>query len=677
MKELSVDIETFSEVDIKDGMYNYGDAAEVILFACSEDKAPAVCYDVLSGEEIPDYIVVALSDPKVIKYAHNAPFEITVLCAYLGIPYHPEQWRCSSVKAGVAGYPLSLDGASSALGTIEQKDKEGKALIKYFCVPCRPTKVNGMRTRNFPHHALDKWLRFIEYCKQDVVTEQSISSEMEWVQISEFEQRLWVLDQHINRRGWKVDLDLAKSAIDLDADFRDRLTIEAKRITGLENPNSVAQLKAWIEEQEGIEIEGVTKDIVSKLIKTVTRPTTKRLLEIRLEMGKTSIKKYVAMLTAVSKDGRVRGLFQFYGAGRTGRWAGRLVQVQNLPRILLSENELMAARELVKNHDADMVELCFGSLSNILSQLIRTSFIPEKGKRLMILDFSAIEARILAWVAGEEWVLEVFRTHGKIYEATASKMFNIPLDQVTKAERQKGKVGTLLLGYQGGPDALIRMGVLEDGLLEEELEPLVKDWREINPKIVKFWYACQRTAIAAIETGNRLEVKDSQGNNFGGTGIYFQMKNKSLLLTLPSSRSLYFPQAAVEERLMPAKFEMQADGLGGFVKVCVREAKMVKYITFWAVDQYTRKWGKSSTYGGKLVENICQAISRDCLANAMLALDEVGYKIVSHVHDEIIVEMPEKVGSIEEMQKIMTRLPSWATGLPLGAAGEESYYYNK
>jgi len=705
MREMSIDIETFCEVDIKSaGSYKYAEKSEIILFGYSIDKEPPKCIDLLSGEKIPQYVIDAMLSYEFRKTAHNASFELGNISQALGLELVPEQWRCSAVLSAIAGYPMSLDESSKALGTADKKDSEGKALIRYFCIPCKPTKANGGRTRNLPHHAPEKWAKFIEYCKQDVATEQAICDALHWVELPEIEHKLWCLDQRINKRGWKVDIDLANCAIELDAIFRERLTLEAKRLTGLSNPNSVAQLKVWLENQGLIlpktkstapvskassfdsedESEGTTslsKGTIDDLLEKVNAgemdyvlddvDAVKRVLEIRQEMSKTSIKKYVAMIKAAGVGDRVRGLFQFCGAGRTWRWAGRLVQVQNLPRILLSLEELMLARQLVKEKDIENIEWVFGSLSNILSQLIRTAFISDKLKRLIISDFSAIEARVLAWIAGEEWVLEVFRTHGKIYEATASKMMHKPIEDVTKQERQKGKIGALLLGYGGGPDALERMGAEKMGLKKKEQPQLVKDWREANPNIVAFWRACEAAAKKAIKFGGLVKV--------GEKGISFSMKNGTLLLTLPSGRSLMFPKAEVQTymRKVPI-YDTIIDEEGDEITVQIgTKLKEAERITFWAISQFTRKWEKSSTYGGKLVENICQAIARDCLANAMLNLDKVGILICSHVHDEVIAEMPNNVTSLAEVNRLMVKPQPWMEGLPLAAEGGESYCYNK
>ena len=710
MRELSIDIETYCEVDIKSaGLYKYAAEAEIILFAYSVDKRPPKCIDLLAGEIIPPEIIAMMLDKNVRKTAHNAPFEIEVISNAMNLDLDEYQWRCSAVLAAIAGYPMSLDEASKALGTAEKKDGEGKALIRYFCIPCKPTKANGGRTRNLPHHAPEKWAKFIEYCKQDVVTEQAITEELAWVELPEVEHRLWCLDQQINRRGWKVDIQMANCAIELDKIYRERLSREAVILTGLSNPNSPAQIKTWLQEnipdfdklpttvikkvgpapdhygmadgedewdEDAKVLSGLTKDIVTQLLKLDLDPRVKRVLEIRQEMGKTSIKKYIAMIKAAGKGDRVRGLFQFCGAGRTWRWAGRLVQVQNLPRILLDLAELMAARELVKARDLENIEWVFGSLSNILSQLIRTAFISEYKKRLLVLDFSAIEAVMLAWLADEQWRLDIFKGSGKIYEASASQMFKVGIETIAKGKenysmRAKGKVAELACGYGGGVHALEKMGALDMGLTTQELPFIIKKWREASPNIVRFWYSLQRSAIQCIETGEKIDT--------GYKGIYFSMKKGALLLYLPSGRCLMYPKASIKEVTKRVPIMKEFIGLSGepIMKQTGWELKTRKTIFFWGINQTTKKWEEMTTYSGKLCENICQAVARDCLANAMMNIDAVGIDIVATVHDEIIAEMPLNVTSIKEMKKLMLKPAPWMAGLPLRAEGDESLYYNK
>lgn len=643
MRNLSIDLETYSETDIKAcGAYKYAETAEILLFAFSFDNDPVTCIDVACGEEIPAYVIHALTDPEIKKTAHNAPFEIAILQNVLMIDLNPFQWRCSAVMASMAGLPMSLDESTKALG-MELKDSRGKALIRYFCMPCKPTKANGGRTRNYPHHDPEKWLEFIEYCKQDVVAEKALSKSMPWVVYTKQEHMLWCADHKINSRGWKVDTELAEKAIEIDTINRKRLVAEAKKVSGLSNPNSVAQVLEWFKE-EGVEINDLTKGTVSKLLKEELSTKVRRMLELRQELSKTSIKKYTSMLHVNGVGGRARGLFQFNGAGRTGRWAGRLIQVQNLPRINMSDEHLMLARELVKAGDLETLDLVVDSIPNALSQLIRTSFVAEKGKRLIILDFSAIEARVLAWLAGQEWVLDVFRTHGKIYEATAAQMLKIPIDAVTKSDRQKGKVATLALGYQGGVNALKTMGAIEMGIAEEDLQDIVDKWRAANPKIVQFWHTLGRTAINTVQTGEGAHLP---------CGITFNFYKGALRIRLPSGRYLCYPYASVE----PGQFGDQ--------------------LTFWGVDGYTKKWSKQSTYGGKLAENLTQAIARDCLANSIMNLDEAGINIVAHVHDEGVAEEKNGTWPLDKVREIMLKPADWMKGLPLNAEGGESMYYNK
>lgn len=713
MRELSIDIESYSEVDLKTaGVYKYAEKAEVLLFAYSYGGAPVKCID-LTKEELPEQIKKDLVDPEVIKIAHNAQFERTVLGAWLGLYLPPEQWRCTMVLSLSAGYPLSLDEASKALGTSEKKDAAGKALITYFCVPCKPTKANGGRTRNLPEHAPEKWAQFIQYCIQDVVTEQAISEKLSWCKIPEKEKLLWDMDQRINERGVKADLRLVRSAIKMDAEFRERLTKEAIAITGLNNPNSAAQLKKWLQDnitnfkdivpvkylakamvpssdgrgvigpvddlplpKGAIVLSSLTKDSVSDLLKVVADKKAKRILQIRVEMSKTSVKKYHAILTSICSDMRVRGMFQFCGAGRTHRWAGRIVQLHNLPRITYEDYDLLDhLRELVLIGDSDTLEMCFGSIPAQLSELIRTNFIPEKGNRLLVGDFKAIEARVLAWLAGEQWRLDIFNGDGKIYEASASAMFNAPVESIVKGGgnyplRQKGKVAELACGYQGGVGALVQMGGADMGLTEEEMKEIIKAWRKASPNIVRLWYSLQNAAIEAIETGELVKVGDK--------GLAFKMKHGNLLFRLPCGRCLVYPKASVYNYIekVPVYVEVTVDGTT-VKQLDHYDYKKRKKIIFYAVNPDTRQWEKSDTYGGKLCENAVQAISRDCLAEGMLNVEEAGYPIVIHVHDEIVAELPYGKGSIKEMLKLMSIVPSWAKGLPLAADGAECEYYSK
>lgn len=684
MRKLSIDIETYCEIDILSaGAYRYAEESEIILFGYSVDDGQVQCIDMSDWLQqvsewdyhitdiLPPHILKALTDPDVIKTAHNAPFEISNISNYFGIKLDPSQWRCSAVLSANAGYPLSLDGASQAIGTVQKKDKEGKDLIRYFCVPCKPTKANGGRTRNLPEHAPEKWAKFIDYCKQDVATERDISDTLSWVNIPQSEQNLWQLDQIINSAGVKVDIRLAKNAIEMDERFRKRLTEEAKSITGLSNPNSPVQLKDWLSAVEGVPVTGLTKDTVKAMLKTFRNKNARRILEIRKEMAKTSVKKYMAIINAVGLYDRIRGLIQFYGANRTGRWAGRLVQVQNLPTIDYDSAVLDAIRQLVLEGNDELLELIYGPIPAQLSQLIRTCFIPEDGHRFIVIDYSAIEARVIAWLANEQWRLDVFKGDGKIYEASAAAMFKVPVESIDKGSplRKKGKVAELACGYQGGINALIKMGGEEMGLTEEEMRDIIAAWRKASPNIVKLWHGLENAAKEAIRTGMLIK--------YGDKGIAFKMKRGTLHFLLPSGRCLRYPKAALElaEIKIPEKVKITVNG--EIVEKTIYNRKTVEKITFWATNQTTKQWEKSDTYGGKLTENLVQAAARDCLANGMMNLHGAGYKIVMHVHDEVVLEMPKGVGSLKEATSLMCRLAPWMKGLPLTADGFEADYYKK
>jgi DNA polymerase bacteriophage-type len=648
MKLLSIDIETYSSVDlIKSGVYAYCESAdfEILLFAYAIDDEEVEIVDLASGEKIPEGILKAITDPAVIKTAYNANFERTCLAKYFHQSMPPEQWRCASVHALMLGLPGYLDGVAKCLRLKDQKMKEGKALIRYFSVPCKPTKVNEGRTRNLPEHDLDKWATFKDYCKQDVEVERQIRKKLDSFPIPKIEQKLWELDQKINDEGVLIDNGLVTNAIQADKAFQDELFDEAVHLTGLENPNSPAQLKGWLLKQ-GIEVNSLAKKNVEALMSEVENPEVKRLLELRQAMSKTSVKKYEAMERSICLDQRIRGLLQFYGANRTGRWAGRLVQIHNLPRNSLKD--LQIARDLLKSGSYETLELLFDSVSDVLSQLIRTAFIPSKGHRFVVADFSAIEARVIAWLAGERWRMDVFQSHGKIYEASAAQMFKVPIETIDKGSplRQKGKIAELALGYGGSKGALTQMGALEIGLNDDELPELVSAWREANPNIVKLWWGIEAAAIKAVK--EKAVVKMQYGLTFHYTkGILF--------ITLPSGRSLAYvrPRIGIDER---------------FGK---------EQLTYEGTEQGSKQWGRIPTYGGKLTENIIQAIARDCLAVAMLRLDEVGYRINFHVHDEVILDVPIGIGSMEEVENIMGQSINWAPGLPLGADSFETFYYKK
>ena len=646
MHTLSIDIETYSDIDLtKCGVYKYADSPnfEILLIAYSVDDGPTILLDLTDASSKGERELLSmLWDSKYIKTAFNANFEITCLSAYYEHELDPAQWRCTKVQAMQMGLPGNLDGVAKALKLSAQKDKRGKDLINYFSKPCKPTKTNGQRTRNLPGHAPEKWMEFCDYCIQDVVVEKAIKEKLAKYPIHPSEQRLWELDQRIISGGVLVDQTLVDHAVECALQNNERLMEKAQRITGLSNPNSVSQLKTWLEEAEGAEVDSLNKATVKDLLGLDLSDQTRELLEIRQELGKTSVKKYEAMQRAVCSDGRVRGLLEFYGANRTGRWAGRLVQVQNLPQNKLQD--LGEARELVRGGHYDTLEMLFGNVPGTLSQLIRTAFIASPGNRFIVADFSAIEARVIAWLAGEQWRLDVFDSHGKIYEASAAQMFKVPIESIGKTSplRQKGKISELALGYQGGPNALISMGALNMGLTEEELKPIVDLWRAANPKIVKLWQDCESAAIRAIRDG---------GANMQ-FGIEFRYKDGSLFVKLPSGRSLCYAQA----RLEPDDYGRDK-------------------VVYYGTDN--KGWSKLRTYGGKITENLVQAIARDCLAENMLRLDALGYIDAFHVHDEVVLDVPEGKSSCEEVIAVMSQPIDWAPGLPLTADAYETKYYRK
>ena len=641
---LEIDIETYSDVDlIKCGVYAYADspAFEVLLFAYSYDGGETQVVDLAQGEELPGEVVDAIFDDAVVKTAFNANFERTCLSKLFGKQLSPESWHCSAVQAAMLSLPRSLEDVGMVLGLEQQKMKEGKELIRYFCMPCKPTKANGGRTRNLPCHAPEKWEVFKTYCIRDVDVEKGIRSKLQHFPIPESEMELYRLDQKINDRGVLVDRELVRQAVSCDLLYKDIVRKRAYELTGLENPNSVVQIKSWLGEN-GVEIESLSKKVVAGLIEE-SDGEVQELLRLRLLMAKTSVKKYEAMERSVCLDGRVHGLLQFYGANRTGRWAGRLVQVQNLPQNHIPDLEL--GRSLVKEGRFEDVELLYDSTPNVLSELIRAAFIPKPGCRFVVADFSAIEARVLAWLSGEKWRLEGFASHGKIYEASASAMFHVPMEEVTKGSplRQKGKISELALGYGGSVGALTSMGALDMGLEEEELAPLVSTWRSANPYITQFWWDVDAAAVKAVAEKKKMRVGR----------ITFEYKSGFLFVELPSGRKLSY----VKPRMALNRF-----GRNGLAYEGIAENK---------------KWSRIETYGPKLVENIVQGTARDLLAEAMLRVEEKGYPIVMHCHDEIIAEVPDGTGSVEEMCAVMAVQPKWADGLPLRADGYECTFYKK
>lgn len=659
---LSIDLETYSSAPIaKTGAQKYIASTdfEILLFAYSLDGGPVCIVDMAQGEALPPWITQALTDPAYIKHAYNAPFEWGCLSKMMGFYLPAEQWRCTMFHGLYCGYTAGLDATGKALGLPQDKQKltTGKALIRYFCVPCKPTKANGYRTRNYPHHDPEKWRLFKEYCVQDVVTEMEIEYRLSAFPVPDWVQKEWETDLHINARGVAVDMNFVKGALELGETTRTSLQAEAVRISGLDNPNSVAQLSRWLETEMGEDISDLRKDTVSRLLgRDSNSDSVQRMLEIRQELGKTSTKKYDAIEAAVCPDGRVRGLLQFYGANRTGRWAGRLVQVQNLPRTYTEPLEL--ARDLVKTRQLDALRIVYGSVPDTLSQLIRTAFVAPEGNVLIDADFSAIEARVISWLAGEEWRLEVFRTHGKIYEASASQMFGVPFELIKKgnpeyALRQKGKVAELALGYQGGPGALIAMGALDMGLSEDELPDIVTRWRDANKRIRDLWYSMDSAAVQVINMGGSLVV----GCLTLSREYDYQQGVNCLTIQLPSGRKLYYidPGIGVNRWGNPS-------------------------ISYMGMDQTTKKWKRIETYGGKLVENCVQAIARDCLAQAIERLEAAGLPVVFHVHDEVVIDVPP-FGDEETMLKtvieIMAKPIPWAPGLPLGADGWVGHCFKK
>lgn len=658
MHHLSIDLETYSSVPIaKAGAQKYIQSPdfEILLFAYSLDGGDVHIIDLAQGELLPQWLASALSDPQYIKHAYNASFEWGCLSKFMGtLPI--DQWRCTMFHGLYCGYTAGLDATGKALGLPADKQKlsTGKALIRYFCVPCAPTKTNGGRTRNYPRHDPAKWALFKEYCIGDVTTEMEILHRLENFPVPPELEKQWQTDVLINARGVAVDMDMVRGALWIGETTRDQLTEEAVTLSGLINPNSVKQLMQWLEEELDEELTDLRKDTVSRLLNgNLTNDTARRMLEIRQELGKTSTKKYNAIEAAVCADGRVRGLLQFYGANRTGRWAGRLVQVQNLPRTYVEP--LPLARDLVKRRETASLRALFGSVPDTLSQLIRTSFIAEPGNALVDADFSAIEARVISWLAGESWRLDVFRTHGKIYEASASQMFGVPLERIKKgnpeyALRQKGKVAELALGYQGSTGALIKMGALDMGLTEAELPDIVNRWRDANKRIRDLWYSMEAAAVQVIQTGQPVGLRSlvlaremDAGNNLD-----------FLTIRLPSGRKLYYAHPSL--------------GQNQWGKPS---------ITYMGMDQTTKKWKLIETYGGKLVENCVQAIARDCLAEAIERLETANYPVVFHVHDEVVVECTAERASLDDIAAIMGQPVSWAPDLPLGADGWVGAFYKK
>lgn len=670
LHHLSIDLETYSTVSIgAAGSYRYilDPSFEILLFAYSLDGMPVEVIDVASGQVIPLWLKNALKNPLYIKYAYNAAFEWFALSKYLGwLP--PDQWRDTMLHALYCGYPASLDAAGRAMGLPEDKKKltTGKALIRYFCVPCKPSNANGNRTRNLPRHDPAKWALFKEYNGQDVVTEMEIDRRLSAFPVPTFVQKQWETDLMMNARGVAADMEMVSGALVIGATVKSQLMAEARQLSGLDNPNSIKQLARWLTDatDSDAEITSVTKETVATMLKQPQPANVQRMLEIRQELGKTSTKKYDALETCIADDGRVRGLLQFYGANRTGRWAGRLVQVQNLPRTYT--HPLPPARQLVKDRNIDGLRLMYGSINDTLSQLIRTAFVATPGNVLIDADFSAIEARVISWLAGQEWRLEVFRTHGKIYEASASQMFHVPIEKIKKgnpeyALRQRGKVAELALGYQGGVSAMRRMdtGHNLDDLSDDEVKGIVDRWRETNSMIRDLWNIVDSAAVTVITNGGAQTIRSETTDAVITLACELDVITGTRYMTilLPSGRKLYYPSP-----------EIGVNRWGN------------PSVSYMGQNQTTKRWERVETYGGKLVENIVQAIARDCLAIAIENLEAQGLHVVFHIHDEVVIDTPawaDEDTMLDTVTKIMTKPIPWAQMLPLNADGWVDKFFKK
>lgn len=670
LHHLSIDLETYSTVSIgAAGSYRYilDPSFEILLFAYSLDGMPVEVIDVASGQVIPLWLKNALKNPLYIKHAYNAAFEWFALSKYLGwLP--PDQWRDTMLHALYCGYPASLDAAGRAMGLPEDKKKltTGKALIRYFCVPCKPSNANGNRTRNLPKHDPAKWKLFKEYNGQDVVTEMEIDHRLSAFPVPAFVQKQWETDLTMNARGVAADMEMVSGALVIGATVKSQLMAEARQLSGLDNPNSIKQLARWLTEatDSDAEITSVTKETVATMLKQPQPANVQRMLEIRQELGKTSTKKYDALETCIADDGRVRGLLQFYGANRTGRWAGRLVQVQNLPRTYT--HPLPPARQLVKDRNIDGLRLMYGSINDTLSQLIRTAFVATPGNVLIDADFSAIEARVISWLAGQEWRLEVFRTHGKIYEASASQMFHVPIEKIKKgnpeyALRQRGKVAELALGYQGGVSAMRRMdtGHNLDDLSDDEVKGIVDRWRETNSMIRDLWNIVDSAAVTVITNGGAQTIRSETTDAVITLACELDVITGTRYMTilLPSGRKLYYPSP-----------EIGVNRWGN------------PSVSYMGQNQTTKRWERVETYGGKLVENIVQAIARDCLAIAIENLEAQGLHVVFHIHDEVVIDTPAWADNdtmLDTVTKIMTKPIPWAQALPLNADGWVDKFFKK
>lgn len=655
MKELSIDIETYSEEDIESGVHKYveHDSFEILLVAYKIDDGEEQLIDLASGDKMPKQFLTWLQDDSIVKCAYNAAFERICFQKYFGVKLSPENWKCTMVTAAMAGYPFGLDMVAKVMKTQDQKDSKGKELIRYFCEPCKPTKSNKGRTRNMYFHDFDKWLDFRSYCVQDVATEYAIRKKLEWFNICDFEKPVYALDQKINDTGVKVEMTLVNNAIRMNELFTEEKMQYLRDITNLENPSSVAQLKKYIFDKTGLEVSSLSKETMDSLFHQFKdNDEITDVLKVKQMISRSSIKKFNSIQNSACSDHRVKGLFQYYGANRTGRFSGRRVQLQNLKRNDLKD--LKIARDIVLRGEKSVLELTYDDVGHVLSNLIRTAFIPENGKKLFISDLASIEARITAWFADESWRLKIFNTHGRIYEASASQMFNVPIDSITYDEnghtkkgpnyemRAKGKVAELALGYQGGVGALERMGGAAMGLSVKEMQRIVDLWRKSSPRVVRLWYDLQECAERALK-GERCRLPHD---------IVFYKLNGNMIIQLPSGRQLVY---------INARF-----GKNRFDSVSIQ---------YEGLDQVTGKWCMQETYGGKLLENIVQATARDVLVDIMKRLDKKGFNIIMHVHDEIVCE--ESEDREKEMTQTMTEPIHWAKGLPLGAETFSAFYYQK